>query len=71
MSEDIDTLLDEIDATKNHLEELRKEYRNRKTAGLRAALEARKDADDLLRQELKELGIRSPYEVWRGMGSLS
>ncbi len=71
MSEDIDTLLDEIDATKNHLEELRKEYRNRKTAGLRAALEARKDADDLLRQELKELGIRSPYEVWRGMGSLA
>ena len=71
MSEDIDTLLDEIEATKNHLEELRKEYRNRKTAGLRAALEARKDADDLLRQELKELGIRSPYEVWRGMGSLA
>jgi len=41
MNEDMDTLLEEIKATEKHLAELRKEYRERKTAGVRAAIEAR------------------------------
>ena len=49
MTEEIDTLLEEIESTEKHLAELRKEYRERKTAGLRAALQARAEAEQLLR----------------------
>ena len=58
MSEEIDTLLEEIKATEKHLLELRKEYRERKTAGVRAAIEARAEADKVLREELKAIGYR-------------
>ena len=49
MNEDLDSLLDEIKSTEKHLAELRKEYRERKTAGVRAAIEARNEADKVLR----------------------
>jgi len=73
MTEQIDTLLEEIESTEKHLAELRKEYRERKTAGLRAALQARAEAEELLRQEMKELGYgyRSPYITYRSVGSLA
>jgi hypothetical protein len=47
------------------LAELRKEYRERKTAGLRAAIEARNEADKVLREELRVLGYRTPFTMWR------
>ena len=73
MSEEMDTLLEEIKSTEKHLAALRKEYRERKTAGLRAALQARAEAEELLRQEMKELGYgyRSPYITYRSVGSLA
>ena len=58
MSEDMDTLLEEIKATEKHLAELREEYRERKTAGVRAAIEARAEADKVLREELNAIGYR-------------
>ena len=66
MSEDMDTLLEEIKATEKHLAELRKEYRERKTAGVRAAIEARNEADKVLRDELKAIGYRDTMDFWRG-----
>ena len=71
MSEDIDTLLDEIKATEQHLALLRKEYREKKTAGLRAAIEARNEADAMIREEMKGLGYQSPFISWRNVGSLA
>ena len=73
MNENMDTLLEEIESAEKHLAELRKEYRERKTAGLRAALQARAEAEELLRQEMKELGYgyRSPYITYRSVGSLA
>ena len=71
MSEDMDTLLDEIKATEQHLAALRKEYREKKTAGLRAAIEARNEADALIREEMKGLGYQSPFISWRNVGSLA
>jgi len=73
MTEEIDTLLEEIESTEKHLAELRKEYRERKTAGLRAALQARAEEEQLLRQEMKELGYgyRSPYITYRSVASLA
>tara|TARA_Y100000114_G_C11749960_1_gene323721 strand:- start:1119 stop:1328 length:210 start_codon:yes stop_codon:yes gene_type:complete len=68
MNEDLDSLLDEIKSTEKHLAELRKEYRERKTAGVRAAIEARNEADKVLREELKAIGYRDPIDFWRGRG---
>ena len=68
MKEDLDSLLDEIKSTEKHLAELRKEYRERKTAGVRAAIEARNEADKVLREELKAIGYRDPIDFWRGRG---
>ena len=68
MNEDLDSLLDEIKSTEKHLAELRKEYRERKTAGVRAAIEARNEADKVLREALKAIGYRDPIDFWRGRG---
>ena len=68
MSEELNDLQEEIKATEKHLAELRKEYRDRKTAGVRAAIEARNEADKVLRDELKAIGYRDPVDFWRGRG---
>ena len=68
MNEDLDSLLDEIKSTEKHLAELRKEYRERKPAGVRAAIDARNEADKVLREELKAIGYRDPIDFWRGRG---
>lgn len=53
---EVDALAEEIKLTEQKLNDLRKEYRERKTAGLRAAIEARNEADALIREEMKALG---------------
>jgi len=68
---DIETLAEEIKLTEQKLGDLRKEYRERKTAGLRAALEARKEADRMIREEMKGLDAASTYITWRNVGSLA
>jgi preprotein translocase subunit SecA len=64
MLENLNALVDEIKEKQSELNELRKEYREQKTAGLRSAIEQRNEADKLVREELKTLGYnyRSPYE---------
>ena len=51
------------------LAELKQEYREKRTAGLKAAMEARRDADRLVRDELKALGysdrISSDFHPFR------
>jgi hypothetical protein len=37
----------------------RKEYREKRTANLRNAVEARKEADKLVQEELKALGVNT------------
>jgi len=71
MSEDMDTLLDEIKATEQHLASLRKEYREKQTAGLRAALEARNEAERMIREEMKGLDHRDCYVTFKSVGSLA
>jgi len=66
MEIEINELAEQIKEAEMHLAELRKEYRERKTAGLRAAISARNEADKVLRQELRALGYRSnPFISWR------
>ena len=66
---ELDALLDEIKNTEQQLINLRKEYRERKTAGLREAIAARNEADRAIQEELKPLGYRYrsnlPNIFWR------
>jgi len=52
----IDELSTLISEKEKELFELKRELRERQTAGLKAAMEARRDADRLVRDELKALG---------------
>ena len=65
-------LAEEIKTTEQKLSDLRKEYRARKTAGLRDAIAARNEADRAIQEELKALGnngyryrFNSPSLLWR------
>ena len=53
MEIEINELAEQIKEAELHLSELRKEYRERKTAGLRAAISARNEADKVLRERLR------------------
>ena len=72
---DMETLLDEIKECEQRLTDLRKEYRERKTAGLRDAIATRNEADKAIYEELKSLGYRGysyrynlPSLNWRDIG---
>lgn len=67
MEIELEDLAEQIKDAEKHLMELRKEYRERKTAGLRAAIEARNEADKVLREELRAMGYRTPFEMWRNI----
>ena len=69
---ELEALTEEIKITEQKLSDLRKEYRERKTAGLRDAIAARNEADKAVQEELKALGgagyryrINSPSLLWR------
>ena len=53
---EIQELHDNIKEMEQELSEKKKALREAKYAGLRTAMQARKDADEAIRQELKDLG---------------
>jgi hypothetical protein len=64
---ELESLAQEIKDTEQKLINLRKEYRDQRTAGLRAALEARNEADAMIREEMKALGYRYNNFTWRNI----
>lgn len=66
---ELESLAQEIKDTEIKLSNLRKEYREQRLSGLRAAIEARNEADALLREEMKALGYR--YNSWTGLRSIA
>ena len=68
MEIELDELAEQIKDAERHLKELRKEYHERKTSGLREAIAARNEADKVIREELRTLGYRSPFISWRDVG---
>jgi len=56
--DEIKELQDEIKMLEEQLRERKRELSEKRYAGLRAAMEARKEADQLLSDELKALGVR-------------
>ena len=65
MQDELQELLDQIKEAEAHLMELRKEYREQRTAGLRAAIEARNEADAMIREEMKAMGYSG--FTWRNL----
>jgi phage-related tail protein len=56
--DEIKELQDEINMLEEQLRQRKRELSEKRYAGLRAAMEARKEADQLLSEELKALGVR-------------
>ena len=69
---DLETAIREAEA---QLSEMKREYMEKRTASLRAALEARKDIDSTIREELKTLGYgvnqlcSGAFSFWHGRAS--
>lgn len=64
---ELESLMQEIKDTEQKLADLRKEYRDKRTSGLRAAIEARNEADAMIREEMKALGYRYSPISWRNI----
>ena len=56
--DELKELQDEIKMLEEQLRERKRELSEKRYAGLRAAMEARKEADQVLSEELKALGVR-------------
>ena len=63
--EQYDDLKAEIKELETQLAEKKKEYSELKTAGLRAAIEAQREAEKHVREELKSLGYPLSYSWLR------
>ena len=54
----------EIKELEVQLADMKKAYREKRMAGLKSAMEARKSADEAVRDELKALGVTSYSSSW-------
>ncbi len=67
MSKSLDELKEEIQEMEKQLAEAKKQYREMRTEGLRNAIEARKVAEDAVKEELKNLGYSTSYSPFTGI----
>ena len=67
MSKTLDELKSDIEEMEKQLAEAKKQYREMRTAGLRDAMEARKVADEAVKEELKDLGYSASYSPFTGI----
>ena len=67
MSKSLDELKSDIEEMEKQLAEAKKQYREMRTAGLRDAMEARKVADEAVKEELKNLGYSASYSPFTGI----
>ena len=68
--DEIKEMQDQITAMEKDLAERKKELHDAKYAGLRSAMEARKAAEDAVRQELRSLGVSTVSSLpspWNGL----
>ena len=69
MANELEDLENSIKDMEQQLAEMRREYREKSTSALRLALEARKEIDATIRDELKTLGYHHiPAYVTGGIG---
>lgn len=58
-ADEMKDMQDEIRAMETEIAEKKKALREAKYAGLRTAMQARREADEAIKQELKDLGYQS------------
>ena len=69
MANELEDLENSIKDMEQQLAEMRREYREKSTSALRLALEARKEIDATIRDELKTLGYQHvPAFLTGGIG---
>lgn len=59
----IEDMAELIREKEKELLEMKKEYRERRTEGLRSAIEQRKEAENLVRDEMKALGYSDSSSI--------
>ena len=66
MTTTIDDLAEMIKEKEKELLDMKRAYRERRTEGLRSAIEQRKEAEKLVRDEMKALGYdtTTTYRYW-------
>ena len=64
-AEELEALASNIKELEMQLSQARKEYREKRTANLRSAIEARAEANKAVQEELKNLGYTSPTALFR------
>ena len=60
----LEDMAKEITELDTQLRDMKKAYREKKMAGLKSAMEARKSADEAVREELKALGVTGYSSSW-------
>ena len=68
--DEIKEMQEQIEAMENEVRVRKKALHEAKYAGLRSAMEARKAADDVIRQELRSLGVSTVSSLpspWNGL----
>ena len=64
----IDKSMDEMEELikekEKEIYELNKEFRNKRTAGLRSAMEAKREAERMIRDEMKSLGYTDIHRIY-------
>ena len=69
--EELEQLAEEIKLKEEELKNLRKEYQDKRMAGLRSALQARQEADKLIQEELRAMGYKQfnpiPLSRWNNL----
>lgn len=69
--EELEHLQEQIQTMEAELKDLRKEYHEKKLAGLRSAIQARQEADKLIQEELRSIGYKQfnnvPINMWRNL----
>ena len=60
----LEDMAKEIKELEAQLADMKKAYREKRMAGLKSAMEARKSADEAVREELKALGVTSYSSSW-------
>ena len=60
----LEDMASEIKEMETQLLDMKKAYRDKRMAGLKSAVEARKSADEAVREELKALGVSGYSSSW-------
>ena len=66
----LEDMASEIKEMETQLLDMKKAYRDKRMAGLKSAVEARKSADEAVRDELKALGVSGYSSSWSSVDPL-